>query len=584
MMSRSSVLWRLGVSTLAGVLLFACAASSEPVEMSPDDAGATLLELASTCSRPQDCASGVCVETSKRLLCSTRCSAPTDCIGGWTCAPRTDERAEGSSVCTCEPTAPEDSCDGLDNDCDGAVDNPASADASCAASVGPMFVCRNANCVCALECDGRCVDAKTDILNCGACGRSCGGGAQCVDGDCACSGNATKCGNACFDLNASADNCGACGKACPAGATCTAGECGCGLGQTSCGAACADLETDPNNCGACGTVCTAAAGQTATCVNRRCGTTTLLAASGMVTVPNGVEVYDRATDIVADEGSVYWRLNHRVPPFTGPMKFTALLRKIPAGGGASETIGEVEAEFDETPRLAASATELFTFALGKVFAVPKAGGPSRVVVEVAGARFKEIAVDGGDIFLAPSLWRVAVAGGPVQKLLPFQSAARFAFSSTKVHWVSNGELGSVPRSGGPVETAFLPSLPFLPDDAVLPLLSGSDSVYWPAAGGGRIDLSTAPPTPKPFANAVKTGARATQDDANIYAVAEGAQVDIVRIAKSSGVATTIATFPAGTLVDALAVNESAVFVALRRPHAGVLTLPRPSYLYRIEPK
>jgi Stigma-specific protein, Stig1 len=80
------------------------------------------------------------------------------------------------------------------------------------------------------NCRGECVDLKTDVRNCGACGNACAVGTACDNGRCTnpcrdCLPNETCCGllGICADLNTDPRNCGACGNVCPAGATCVAG-------------------------------------------------------------------------------------------------------------------------------------------------------------------------------------------------------------------------------------------------------------------------------------------------------------------------------------------------------------------------
>jgi len=196
-------------------------------------------------------------------------------------------------------------CDGLDDDCDGAVDE----DCACAfgatqacysgpagtAAVGP---CRAGIQACIAGHFGDCVGEVVPVTE--ACGNAgvdddCSGvpdnvvglGVSCVvgvlTGVCtagvlACtSGGSPTCtpriapgslAEVCnrlddncdgvvddgFDLLANRDNCGACGNACDPSRLCTNGVC-CALGRTNCAGACEDTEGDRNNCGGCGIVC-----------------------------------------------------------------------------------------------------------------------------------------------------------------------------------------------------------------------------------------------------------------------------------------------------------------------------------------
>ncbi len=129
-------------------------------------------------------------------------------------------------------------------------------------------------------CDGACVDTRSSLAHCGACGAACaptGAVGACVMGACtvaSCNAGLADCNtmaaDGCeVDLNMSAANCGRCGSACTfANATgaCTAGTCGVGACNTGFGNCDADpsngCETDLNTtvgaCGACGTSCTLA--------------------------------------------------------------------------------------------------------------------------------------------------------------------------------------------------------------------------------------------------------------------------------------------------------------------------------------
>lgn len=116
-------------------------------------------------------------------------------------------------------TQSSESCDNIDNDCDGVIDNG--------------------------------YDLFADSTNCGMCGRACADGQSCNSGHCAwneqqngctpsaesCNGVDDDCDNAIdepFNLLADADNCGICGNACDSGQHCANGHC--------------TLDTPSNNC------------------------------------------------------------------------------------------------------------------------------------------------------------------------------------------------------------------------------------------------------------------------------------------------------------------------------------------------
>ena len=75
------------------------------------------------------------------------------------------------------------------------------------------------------ECDGSCVDIKTDESNCGSCGNKCPEGMSCEDGNCACPNGKTECDGSCIDIKTDESNCGSCGNKCPDVMSCEDGNC-----------------------------------------------------------------------------------------------------------------------------------------------------------------------------------------------------------------------------------------------------------------------------------------------------------------------------------------------------------------------
>ncbi|NOY91673.1 MAG: hypothetical protein GXP55_10770, partial [Deltaproteobacteria bacterium] len=183
------------------------------------------------------------------------------------------------------PGAPE-SCNGIDDDCDGSVDG-AAADAECVVpNAAPACVvgrCRVATCADGFgDCDGDpangCEVTLSDTADhCGSCDVACTpghGSASCVASACvfgACDPGYADCdadeANGCETATtADIDNCGGCGSVCDfadASASCVAGACtmnSCDFGFEDCNADPSDgcevePRTAPMNCGACGTVC-----------------------------------------------------------------------------------------------------------------------------------------------------------------------------------------------------------------------------------------------------------------------------------------------------------------------------------------
>ncbi len=169
--------------------------------------------------------------------------APLVC-GGDDCDDSTASRAPGF----------EETCDGVDNDCDGVVDNQA----TCA---NALEQCMDGVCTCDAEhtCGSGCYELSNDRQHCGSCDTECPDGATCTDGECTtCTDGTDLCAdaNACFDLSSDRRHCGDCDNSCPTGATCVAGFCACANEQTMCDGECIDVSIDLDNCGACGSACT----------------------------------------------------------------------------------------------------------------------------------------------------------------------------------------------------------------------------------------------------------------------------------------------------------------------------------------
>jgi hypothetical protein len=206
-------------------------------------------------------------------------------------------------------------CDGIDNDCDGVIDenfnlqsDPANC-GTCGRACGASQICQSGhcqytvpqlNCVSVPEtcnnqdddCDGVIDDGfnlLTDPNNCGICGRACGAGKSCISGKCTWNLPQSQCtptpeicdniDNDCdgvvdngFNLQTNNANCGVCGHACANGQHCQSGHCQWDQPQNQCVAVaetCNQIDddcdglidenwnflTDKTHCGNCYTAC-----------------------------------------------------------------------------------------------------------------------------------------------------------------------------------------------------------------------------------------------------------------------------------------------------------------------------------------
>jgi hypothetical protein len=206
-------------------------------------------------------------------------------------------------ACTPNVAAGEpDTCDRVDNDCDGTIDEDVdvTTDAQNCGSCGNVCslagassVCEGGQCVISAcegtfaDCDG--LDAggcetntATNASNCGECGNACAlanANSVCVDSSCAvgtCLTNFDDCNETAadgceIDLLSTTANCGVCGNACSfanAAASCEAGTCRmgtCATGYADCNADPSDgceinIATDLASCGACNRTCDLAGG------------------------------------------------------------------------------------------------------------------------------------------------------------------------------------------------------------------------------------------------------------------------------------------------------------------------------------
>jgi hypothetical protein len=244
------------------------------------------------CPSGQVCSNGACAVTCQTGLvnCAGVCTDPTTSLDH--CGAKGDcQGANAGSLCAagqvCSSGACAVSCQqGLVN-CNGICTDPmksfthCGASGSCGADAGSPGTACAAGQVCSagicslscqqdlINCNGRCIDPKSDPLHCGASsdcdadggtsGIACASGWACVEGVCliVCPTGQTPCGGACFDLRTDPRNCGSCGYTCGSSSFCQGGGCAasCSGSNSPCSGSCVDLMTDPTHCGACGREC-----------------------------------------------------------------------------------------------------------------------------------------------------------------------------------------------------------------------------------------------------------------------------------------------------------------------------------------
>lgn len=222
------------------------------------DEGVDVGQMACATGEPGICAAGMGICLDGEVRCTPDASAMDEACDGLDndCDGTVDEGLRNACG-RCGPLGPDD-CDGVDSDCDGTVDEDAECPTgqSCLEGIC-RDPCNNFECPGNLVCvDGFCLD-RCDALICdegqicqdGACidpceGVACPGGQICVEGECApdnCFGTGCPDGQLCGeDGTCGPDPCA--GVECPAGEFCRDGACINSCADVSCplGESCRD--------------------------------------------------------------------------------------------------------------------------------------------------------------------------------------------------------------------------------------------------------------------------------------------------------------------------------------------------------
>ncbi|MBI5548670.1 MAG: hypothetical protein HY901_32715 [Deltaproteobacteria bacterium] len=157
------------------------------------------------------------------------CSSNSACPAGQVCVAGQCSACAAAEICS----------NGLDDDCDGVVDNGCGAACSAEISCPAGQVCVSGTCQPGCTggtwCNSACVDLTGDELNCGACGVACAAGQTCVGAVCLQQGCATN-----ADCEAD-EQCrdGQCGRVCPSSCANPPGPCWATGGYISDWATCA---------------------------------------------------------------------------------------------------------------------------------------------------------------------------------------------------------------------------------------------------------------------------------------------------------------------------------------------------------
>jgi hypothetical protein len=140
----------------------------------------TLNGTGTRCFSDTDCPSGdKCFSIGNgSSVCGTSCGSSADCVKGWNCL-------MGSGGFYCQCTAKPETCNLLDDDCNGVVDDQPAVNTACGGT------CTNGVCSCStgsMLCTNACKVVTNDTQNCGSCNNQCfasaGGSVSCITSKC----------------------------------------------------------------------------------------------------------------------------------------------------------------------------------------------------------------------------------------------------------------------------------------------------------------------------------------------------------------------------------------------------------------
>ncbi len=235
------------------------------------------------------------------------------------------------------------------------------------------------------------------------------------------------------------------------------------------------------------------------------GTPTTLAAS--TNVPAWADPQDILSQPVLDDTNLYWVRDNFDP--TSKVQVSWSVVSVPQAGGAETTLFTSQEDLGglyaaDGESLYFSSTDENFPRLTKLFSVPEAGGPSKLLATFTGSGSNpmssdyigEILVDatnlyfpyGGKLFSMPK-----GGGGPVT--LSTEGSGSIIQDATHLYWQEvNGDILSVAKTGGPVTTlatGFTPTGFLADDSACVYWIEGHDTVYAAPKAGGQVIVAAA---------------------------------------------------------------------------------------------